>query len=313
MGRYPLAALIIACFAFPLVGAQGTARAGAWNLKAGRLWVKQGVSFWQTDRRFASTADTTLVFPSGECQRDSVSPGDRICFDPTTGGRLTTFSTTTEFRLGVLDWLQVEVILPLLWADFDETLTEDSVASNWGIGDIRLRTQVGWLIDKFAAAGRLEVKLPTGDFDPLVFSAPLTEGQLDVALMSSFGMSLYPYGYVNLQLGYRFRFENGQNKRKPGDEFLFVAEGGLDLPWGLLAKLAFDGLVGSPGENSQFSGAPIALPRRRLYTVWAGLVWAATGQLLLEGDVRVLLAGEDFPTGVQYWLSAAYEFSLWEA
>jgi hypothetical protein len=132
---------------------------------------------------------------------------------------------------------------------------------------------------------------------------------MDLALFSSAGVSLYPYGYANVELGWKFRFENPKNRRDPGDEFLFLVEGGLNLPRGFMLKLAFDGLVGQPGSISRFD-VRTELPQRQLFSLWGTLLWRATDHLMLELSGRYLLAGEDFPTGVQLLVGVAYQFTL---
>lgn len=283
-------------------------RAGAWTLKGGELWLKQSVGFWHAPDRFASTIDSASPFST----LGSIDPGDRIPFDPTTGGRFQSVSTTFQAQLGLVDWWQIGFTFPLIWADFDETETADTVRANFGLGDVRLSTQarLPLRMGPFAVSGRLEIKLPTGDFVKDSTIVPLTEGQLDVETWLSGGVSLYPYGYANVELGYRFRAEDQQNRNR-GDEFLFVVESGIDLPWDLMLKLAFDGLVGGEG-SATIGGAPVqGPPRRRLFTVWTGLLWRVLPRLLLELQGRYLIAGEDFPTGFQIYSGVSYTFTLW--
>ena len=287
------------------------AYAGAWVIPHGHLWAKQSVSYWQTDRRFANRDDRQLNFPD----RGPVAPGDRIPFDPTTGGEFRALSLISEAQLGLLDWLQIGVRVPLLWADFNETESVDTVDGSFGLGDLWLSSQValpGSLFDRLKVGARVDLKLPVGDFDPSIFSVPLTEGQVDVNVAALAGVSLYPYGYANIEAGWRFRFENPDNRREPGDEFRFALEVGADLPAGLLAKVVFDGVLGGQGVD-RFAQPATALPRRRLFTTWLGLIWSPEPGLAVEADVRILLAGEDFPTGVQGWLGVSYTFDLFGA
>lgn len=283
-------------------------RAGAWTLGSGKLSLKEGAAYWRTDRKFASALDTQLVFPG----QDSVSAGDSIPFDPVTGGEMQAVGFTTSATLGVIDWLDVGLNLPLLWADFD-TSPVDAVDSRFGFGDLTLSAQAQALRrERFVLAGRVEWKQPTGDFDPSIFSVPLTEGQADLALISSNGVSLYPYGYANAELGWKFRFENPENKRDPGDEFFFMVEGGADLPHAFMLKVALDGLVGQTGSLTRF-GAVTELPRRRLFSAWTGLLWKTSEHLMLEAMGRYLIAGEDFPTGVQVFVGATYQTRIFGA
>ena len=297
----------LCCWSIP-----SSALAGPWVVPHGDLWTKQSISYWQTDRRFASGIDTDLSFS----ERGPVQAGDRIPFDPTTGGEFKALSLVTEAQLGLFDVLQLGVRLPFLWADFSETQSPDSVDSSFGLGDLWLSMQAAlrpeaaaWLPDRVTVAARLDLKLPVGDFDPSIFSVPLTEGQVDLHTAALVGVSLHPYGYAAVEAGWRFRFENPDNRRDPGDEFRFAAEAGLSLPGGLLAKVVFDGVMGRQGAD-RFANVTTLLPRRRLFTSWFGLIWSPTSRFSVEADIRVLWAGEDFPTGVQTWLGASYQFAV---
>ncbi|MEO1338845.1 MAG: hypothetical protein AAFV29_24595, partial [Myxococcota bacterium] len=123
------------------------------------------------------------------------------------------------------------------------------------------------------------------------------------------GVSLHPYGYANAEVGWRVRLQNSENQRDPGDEFRFALEAGAFLPADLMLKVLFDGVVGFEGED-RFANPSTVLPRRRLYSMWFGLIWSPTDRLSVEGDLRWLIAGEDFPTGVQPWLGVSYRFDL---
>lgn len=289
-----------------ILTASGPAQAGAWTLGGGNLSLKQSVSMWVASSKFASELDTELDFAG----RGEVSRGDRIPFDPQTGGSLRVFSFTSQAWLGVLDGLDVGLTVPVLFNDFD-TDGVDTVDSRAGLGDVRLGIKGGLRFGPWAIALSSTVKLPTGNFDPSVFSAPLTEGQLDLAFAADAGLSLGTLGYANAQLGYRLRFRNGDNQRRPGDELFFALEGGIRLPWRLMAKLELDGLLGRHGDDVSVPGRSLELPLRRLITIWAGMLWSATRALIVEVDVRVLLAGEDYPTGVQIFLAASYRLRLW--
>ncbi|MEE8408409.1 MAG: hypothetical protein V3T05_02270, partial [Myxococcota bacterium] len=107
---FGVALLALASAMFPDV-----AEAGPWTLGAGRLSLKEAVGFWSTDRKFASSLDRQLTF----ADRATVKRGDTIPFDPSTGGSLRAVSIETEAWLGVLDWLDVGVSVPLLALDFD--------------------------------------------------------------------------------------------------------------------------------------------------------------------------------------------------
>ena len=221
----------------------GPAWAGAWVLPHGELWLKTSASYWQTDRRFASQDDRQLNFGD----RGPVEAGDRIPFDPTTGGEFRALSLFADAQLGLFDALQVGARLPILWADFNETRSADTIEASFGVGDLWLSLQgapTHPVFERVHLAARVDLKLPVGDFDPSVFSAPLTEGQVDVNVAALVGVSLHPFGYANIEAGWRFRLENGENQQTPGDELRFSLEVGANLPADLMVKAVFDGVVG---------------------------------------------------------------------
>jgi hypothetical protein len=120
-----------------------------------------------------------------------------------TAGWFQLFGFTTELKLGVHDRLDLGVAVPFLRIDFNTTPV-DTVDSRSGLGDVVLSAQALLVrTARLALSARLEAKLPTGTFDPSVFTAPITEGQLDITPLLSMGASLYPYGYANLEVGVR--------------------------------------------------------------------------------------------------------------
>ncbi|MEM7676595.1 MAG: hypothetical protein AAF449_11390 [Myxococcota bacterium] len=288
-----------------LIALSPEARAGAWTLEHGQLWIKQSVSYWQTTERFANTDDRVLNFPG---QRP-VQPGDRIPFDPTTGGSFEALSSTTEAQIGLFDRLQLGLRVPLLYADFSETESPDTVDASFGLGDLWLSAQGSLPMGPFVMASRIDLKLPIGDFEASIFAAPLTEGQIDINVAALVGISLHPYGYVNGEIGWRVLFENPDNQRDPGDELRFALEAGLFLPADFMFKVLLDGVVGFEGTD-RFANLATTLPRRRLYSMWLGMIWSPTERLSIEGDIRWLVAGEDFPTGIQTWLGVSYLFDV---
>jgi len=310
--QLPLAAAVAALLAAMTAGVPG-AQANAWTTSENTLVLRQAAGYWSSNRKFASDLDRELFFP----QRQPPSPqtGERIPFDPVTGGRFRIFSMATSLAYGINQWLDVAATLPVLHADFDIDIrpgdpqaATDVVDARTGIGDLLLSSKARiFKRGRFIAASSLELKLPTGRFEPAVWQTPLTEGQTDVAGFIHLGVSLHPYGYFAAATGWKRRFERSSNTRKPGDEAHANAELGLALPKGFLAKAAIDALLGQEGRIRQF-GTP--LPRRRLVSVWGSLIWRASKTLTLDASVRWLIAGEDFPTGIPVFAGVTYSASL---
>ncbi len=295
---------LILLAAAALLAAPAQALAGAWTLGQGELNIKLAVTYWSASQKFASDQDS-FTLPGAS----AVQPGDRVPFDPATGGDLQAVATLLQARLGLLRWLDLGVTVPLVWTDFD-TAPVDSVDGRFGLGDLLLELQAGGAVGPAAFAATLLVKAPTGGFDPSVFSAPITEGQWDVQPGLSAGLSLHPYGYANIALGWRFRTRNGDNGRAPGDELHLRLEGGIDLPAGLMLKGAFDALVGFAGDADSF-GVSTPLPRRRLHALAAGVLWRSPVGLTAEVEARFPVAGEDYPTGAQLSVGISYQLKVY--
>ncbi len=285
---------LVALVALATVLIPNAAEAGPWTLGAGRLSLKEGLGFWSTNRKFASSLDRQLTFQD----RGTVKRGDTIPFDPSTGGTLRAVSIETQAWLGVLDWLDVGVSVPLLALDFD-TEPVDTVDGRFGLGDVTVSTQARLPLEwPVVLAVRFDAKLPTGDFDPSSFSVPLTEGQLDLTPWVSAGVSLPWNAWAIAEVGYRFRFENSENSSRPGNETLVMVEVGKTFADLIGTKLAIEALIGEKGEIDAF-GTSTNLPCRRLYSVTGATWWNVTDDLALDLGGRWLVAGEDYPTGVQ--------------
>lgn len=122
----------------------------------------------------------------------------------------------------------------------------------WGIGDI----DVG---GKFRIAERpwgilssqalFKIPGPYDDDDEL----PLGNGQIDFEVRLLYGVSLYPRvpGYCNVEIGYRWRFDD------PSDEVRYLIEFGMDFTKELYGRVKLDGLYSMDnGKHRDDSGNP---------------------------------------------------------
>lgn len=279
-------------------------KAGPWTIGEDTIALKSSLGFWQARQKFASVDDTRLV------ALDRPQQGARIPFDPSTDGRLSVVTLYHSVVWGVLPWLDLHVGVPLMWIDFD-TLPVDQVAPGVGFGDTALKLKaLAVTLEPFSYGLAFGAKLPTGKFDASIFQAPLSEGQIDLWSKAMLGLSLHPWGYAAVEVGYRLRNENPANKKKPGNEAFAAAEVGVALQRDLHMKLMFDGMWGTSGSNERFPGVETVLPRRRLFSLLIGGWWHAGDALLIDGGLRWLVAGEDHPTGVQLNVGATYSFRL---
>ena len=101
----------------------------------------------------------------------------------------------------------------------NETTLGDTEST--GIGDVDFGLRYNLVDSDWVVSTQLLYKAPffySEDND-----LPLGNGQSDIELRLQLGRSLYPYGYLGLEAGFRYRDED------PSDEFRFLAEYGFDL------------------------------------------------------------------------------------
>lgn len=175
-------------------------------------------------------------------------------------------------------------------------------STSTGVGDLRAAVRISpelFGLD-LPVAVRAGAKVPGSDFPVDATVIPLSEGQRDLEVSVESGTSigelpLYVFGWV----GYRWRAENVEAAREPGDErYAHLAVGGSlgELSW----EVAADGLW---GRSPLAQGIPLRSDRRRLLqlipTVGYGL---GPGRLEVTGQLP--LAGRNLPAA--YGVSAGY-------
>ena len=247
---------------------------------AGKIWVKSALFIQNTNERYTATGEREPYFAEGVADSKALY---------------------NDFIVGLhpkLDfWLQVPY-LDLTFTDINQTLSEK------GIGDVR-----GWLrwnpIRLFGGQTpisiRVGAKAPLGESPLDAQIIPLGEGQWDLEAFGEIGHSFWPVpGYAILWLGYRVRFENTEQVRDPGNEFVFLAEAGGNPTPGTFVKTTLDGFRGGPTEQD---GVVTASQRRITNLQFTGAV--RIGPLWPEFSVRLPLAGQDFPAGVQFVIGAS--------
>ncbi len=209
-------------------------------------------------------------------------------------GRTTTSSVFITAAGGVGRGIELWVQVPVHRVAFrDQTGANTRVA----VGDPRISTRIGGAVfglDALPVSLRGGIKLPGSEFpvDPDVL--PISEGQTDVELVVEAGRvttGAYPLHVVGW-VGYRWRFENHDRDRKPGDERF--ARIGLGGPAGSLRwDLAVEGLWGAGLEQQ---GLVLNTARRRLVQVLPTVGWQL-GAAQLEATARLSVAGRNLPSG----------------
>lgn len=215
------------------------------------------------------------------------------------------FDTRSVFLTGAVGLVQgVEIWAQVPFHRLRVEATSGSSTST-GFGDLRAAARVGselFGLD-FPLALRAGVKVPGSDFPVDATVLPLSEGQADWELSLESGRSLgvlplYVMGWV----GYRWRGENEEAARKPGDErYAHLALGGMagDLAW----EVAADGLWGLAPEAQ---GIRLTGERRRLIQLLPTEGYqVGSGRIELTGQIP--LSGRNLPTG--HGLSLGYRWA----
>lgn len=269
----------------------GECGASAWTRPAHQLWFKVGATFGFADEKFANDQlDETKLFDDGS----RVEAGDSIPFDFVTGGEYRYQSYLLETAYGVTDWLEISGSLPFLHTVFEND--NDEVEPGTGVGDVRLGVALGlWQNDRWVVSMAGGWKSPTADVPRSVYAQPLGEGQHDFTAWIRGGRSLWPHGWLQTEIGHRWRTENEELGFDPGREWHLRAEWGwqIDSTWAVVQRLV--GLEGEPWTSREF-GFEQEIGRRRLWSyapsVIVGLGWR---DLSLEVGGSFALAGEDLP------------------
>jgi hypothetical protein len=169
-----------------------------------------------------------------------------------------------------------------------------------GVGDVRVAGRIGSELVglDLPLTIRLAAKFPGSEFPVDATILPLTEGQRDFEVALESGLSLQPRTlYVRGFAGYRWREENTDAHRDPGDEaFASLAVGGASgsFHW----ELAADGLWGRPpvAQGLTLEGEG----RRLLQLLPIAGFQAGPGQV--EATAQIPLWGKNLPVGIGFSL-----------
>ena len=208
------------------------------------------------------------------------------------------FTGAVGIRTGLELWAQI----PLHSLDV-ESAGGDSRTS--GLGDIRVAARLGSELIGLTLpiSLRLGAKIPGSEFPVDATVLPLTEGQLDweISLESGHRLenrSVYVLGWA----GYRWRRENEEAAREPGDElFASLAAGGAfgNLTWQVTGDLLWGGIPLA-------QGFPLPGDKRRLIQILPTIgVSVGPGQLEATGQVPIW--GQNLPVGLG--ISLGYRMS----
>ncbi len=190
-----------------------SAHAGAWVAEKGKGYAKVGVSDYNATEFFGNQPDF------GEFEGSSVS-------------------FYGEYGLGN-NW---GIYTSALYQDIEQTTASGETTSNSGLGDLDIGLKYQWQADPFVLSTSFAVKLPNlYDEDDAL---PLGNGQEDYEFRVLLGKSLNRYGYLGLELGYRFRTD------EPSDEIRYLIEYGVNLTDNLYFRTKLDGIESANNADS---------------------------------------------------------------
>ena len=271
-----------------IIGCLGRPATAQWVEQPGDGWAQVSLYHHDTTRRFDEQRNVESLF-----NQDSRSITTSLIF---TGA------------FGVHNGVDVWGQLPVHRLSFNDIAAE---RESFGLGDPKIYVRIGptlfGLSSSIPVAIRGGVKLAIGDFPVDSEIVPLTEGQRDWELMLELGHSFYPKSmYAMAWAGYRWREENEEIERKPGNEwFAYLAVGADYEKW--IWKLAIEGQIGQPWES--FTGARIILARseRELIQVQPS-VGMKVGAGVVELGSRIPFVGRNFPAGPAVFLGYFYSW-----
>lgn len=134
---------------------------------------------------------------------------------------------------------------------------------------------------------------------------PLGNGQYDFEGRILFGHSLaylFP-GYCNVEVGYRWRFEN------PSDEFRYLIEVGSDITTNVYARVKLDGLISANNGNDRVDslGNPTITSESDLLKLDVAVGYKINETWGCEAVYSPAICGEDTAVGATYTLALTYQ------
>ncbi len=278
------AALTVFCTGLLALSAPLQGLEAQWLEEPGQGWAEVTFIYHDTDQVFDQRGAERFIFADGRAITRSIF-----------------LTAVTGIHTGLDTWVQV----PIHSITFNDA---GSDLSNTGFGDpsIYLRVGTGILegIPDVPLALRGGVKLAGGSFDVDSEVIPLGEGQTDWELLAELGHSFHPLPFWTVAwVGHRWRTENTDAVREPGDEWFWLWSVGGDagpVEW----TLTLDGL-----EGGTWTIEGLEVPTARRYLT-QGLfeLGRPIGPGTLSAGVRNAFRGRNLPSGTAWTLSYFVNF-----
>ena len=270
----------------------GNVVAGAWTLPRNHVWCKVAFLGQTTDEEYVGASgsgrgpDPARVYNVGNRARYRFN------------GKYRSRALFFDLFYGATDRIDVGLQLPFFRQEYQDTplLTgfgEPRRAT--GFGDFRGFLKVNLL--NLPAVGTLKFgfKAPSGEFvneDGLI---PVGEGQWDFDAIVQMGRSFWPAPfYVNGDFGYRLRLRNAEIDRDPGDEWIFLAEAGMQLRRSVLVGIKIHGIR---GKAATVFGARIQSDIKKISYISPVISLGPFRGFTLETAMNISVHGRNYPAG----------------
>jgi len=276
-----------------------SAHASAWVNEPGVVRAAASMTHLSSGGQFAPGDANGLTGPL--CV-DPVVAGDRMPYSCVSGGRFVVTQLTVDASIGVLQWLTLDLKVPVVV----DALFEDDVGRTdaSGVGDLSLGLRAGRTWSWWAAAGVLHVKAPTGRRNFQDRDVAIGEGQWDVESGIRVGRSFWPHGWAESHQALRVRLGNRQTGIDPGEEWVGAVGVGLTP----ISQVGVQGRAEWILATADATDFGTRNPGRRLFQLRAGVFARPTEPLWVEVGVAVPLAGQRWPTGPTWTASVAWRF-----
>jgi len=249
------------------------ANAGAWTLEEHKAYHKVAANFFTSDDTFGASAEGFEEF--------------------------TDYTVNYYGEYGLTDRVTLISQVPVRRS---ENIANGESFTNFGVGDVDIGIRYRLADAKWVLSSQFLYKAPFlyDDDDDL----PLGNGQSDFEFRLQAGRSLYPYGYIGLEAGYRFRTKD------PSDEFRYLVEYGFDLNDKVYLRTKLDVIkaIDSTDVELDATGSPFFPSAFDLGRVEASFGYKLNPRSSIEFTFTESLFGENILDGQTYQLG--YVFSM---
>ncbi|RJQ50594.1 MAG: hypothetical protein C4526_11625 [Nitrospiraceae bacterium] len=196
----------------------------AWTQAKGHSYNQLGFSYYKTTEKFTTLhrdASGTLETTSGSIIKEDQE-------------KFTSKKISYYGEYGITDKVTLVLSVPYDWQRSNDTLRFAEERGPSGVGDINLGLRYQLVPNLFGSgvlmSAQGEVKIPEAyKFGHPLLNLSQGDGQYDTSFALKFGRGL-PKGYLWLDVGYKYRFENDKfEEYKPSDQFKVAFGGGYPI------------------------------------------------------------------------------------